>query len=149
MTEVRFYHLTYQNQSQVLPVILTRMLSRGQKAVLKFSEQQSLEAMNEHLWTFDPDSFIPHGGKKDGHATEQPIYLTTEDENPNSADVLFLCSGAESAMHGGFDLCCEMLDGNDTQGVTAARERWKAYKEQGFEVTYWQQSESRGWEKKA
>ena len=47
-----------------------------------------------------------------------------------------------------YDLCCEMLDGHDGQAISDARARWKDYKDQGFEVTYWHQSETGKWEKK-
>jgi DNA polymerase-3 subunit chi len=32
--------------------------------------------------------------------------------------------------------------------VEVARSHWLSYKEQGFPLTYWQQSETGGWEKK-
>ena len=76
------------------------------------------------------------------------MWLTTQDENPNKADVFIICQGVESAIQSDFTLCCEMLDGHDGDAVTAARERWKAYKEQEFDVTYWQQNEGQGWEQK-
>jgi DNA polymerase-3 subunit chi len=33
--------------------------------------------------------------------------------------------------------------------VYAARDRWKAYKAAGHALTYWQQTDRGGWEKKA
>jgi DNA polymerase-3 subunit chi len=46
-------------------------------------------------------------------------------------------------------MCCEMLDGRDEKAVTQARQRWKEYQKDGHTVTYWFQSESGKWEKKA
>ncbi len=148
MTEIRFYHLQRQSQEQVLPMLLSKALEKSHKIVVKLSNIQAVEAMNEHLWTYHPHSFLPHGSAKDGDAALQPIWLTAEDENPNGADVLIVGAGAESAMQGDFKLCCEMLNGHDDDAVAAARTRWKVYKESEFEVTYWQQGD-RGWEKKA
>ena len=105
--------------------------------------------MNEHLWTYKEGSFLPHGSVKNGNGENQPLWLTDKDENPNGADVLILCEGVESEMHGDFTLCCEMLNGQDQEAVSAARARWKLYKEKDFDVTYWQQSEAGGWDKKA
>lgn len=149
MTEVRFYHLQRQSQEQVLPVLLSKAMERGHKIVVKLLDDQAVAAMNEHLWTFNPNSFLPHGSEKDGNAELQPIWLTSEEENPNDADVLIVGAGAESAMQGDFTLCCEMLNGHDDQAVQAARARWKSYKEKEFDVTYWQQSERGAWEQKA
>jgi DNA polymerase-3 subunit chi len=147
-TEVRFYHLERQGIEQVLPGLISKALENGHRIIVKTANDNDLQRLNEHLWTHNPNSFIPHGAKKDGNADRQPVWLTTEDENPNNADVLILAQGAESASHGNFKLCCDMIDGRDPQAVTDARVRWKQYKDQGFAVTYWQQGE-KGWEKKS
>lgn len=149
MTEIRFYHLTHKTELQVLPVMLQTALSRGQKCVLKFADQSSLDAVNDYLWTFDPHSFIPHGSAKEGNPLYQSVWLTLDDENPNEADVLFLCGGAMSSIQETFSLCCEMLDDAFPEGVAAARVRWKEYREKQYEVTYWKQTERGGWEKKS
>ena len=41
-----------------------------------------------------------------------------------------------------------MFDGNDEAAVGAARARWRDYDAAGHALTYWQQTESGGWEKK-
>ena len=105
--------------------------------------------LNDHLWAARADSFIPHGSARDGFAEDQPVWLTAADENPNKADILILTGGANSEAVSDFDLCCEMLDGNDETAVKAARARWKDYKDKGFDLTYWQQTPQGGWEKKA
>ncbi len=149
MTEVRFYHLQHQSQEQVLPLLLGKALERGHKIVLKCANTQECEYLNQHLWTYSKESFLPHGSAANGDAVLQPIWITAEDENPNAADVLIVSENAVSQAQGEYALCCEMLSGHNPNAVAAARQRWKAYKEQGFEVTYWQQNENGGWEKKA
>ena len=54
-------------------------------------------ALNEHLWTYDDASFLPHGAAGDGDPMTQPIFLTSELENPNAATMLVRLSGAETA----------------------------------------------------
>jgi DNA polymerase-3 subunit chi len=149
MTEVRFYHLQRANLERVLPVMLSRVLERGQRAVVQLGSQERLEAVNDWLWTFDPGSFLPHGGSAEGHPGDQPVWLTLEEERPNGAQVLFLADGATSGKTAEFDLVAELFDGNDETAVTAARQRWKGYKDAGHEVTYWQQDDSGRWQQKA
>ena len=149
MSEIRFYHLERQSESQVVPMLLSKALERGHKIVLKLPSVEAVEKMDAYLWTFSAQAFLPHGRAKTGNAQMQPVWLTCEDENPNGADVLILCSGVVSDMQGDFDLCCEMLNGHDATAVGAARTRWKSYKEKGFDITYWQQTEAGGWDKKA
>lgn len=147
MTEIRFYHLDRQPLEHVLPALLTKAYESGKRILVKVSEEKEAERLADLLWTFHPDSFLPHGTKKDGFENLQPVFLTHSDDNPNDADVLILTGGAQSAHMDRHSLCCEMLDGRDEQAVSAARQRWKDYKEKGFAVTYWQQTE-KGWEKK-
>ena len=147
-TEIRFYHLERSNVEQVLPGLIVKALENGHRILIKTTDEKEAQRLNEHLWTYDPNSFIPHGLKKDGHADKQPVLLTTEDKNLNGADVLILTQGAQSDQHADFKLCCEMLDGRDEEAVNAARERWKKYKAEGFTITYWQQG-AKGWEKKS
>jgi len=145
MTEIRFYHLTRKSLEQALPEMLAKTLERGWKAVVMTGSPERAEALTQHLWTYDPNSFLPHGNAKDGHAVAQPIWLTAEDEHPNHADVLFLADGAESQRSGDYARVCELFDGNDAEAVTAARRRWAAYKESGHELSYWQQGDGGGW----
>ena len=47
------------------------------------------------------------------------------------------------------DLFVYLFDGHDGEQLARARERWKAEKAAGHDVTYWQQTEDRKWVKKA
>jgi DNA polymerase-3 subunit chi len=149
MSEIRFYHLQRKSLEDTLPVILERCYDRGDRTLVVAGSAERAEALAAHLWTFRPDSFLPHGTAKDGMAGEQPIFLTADEGNPNNATVLILCDGATRADCGDFPLVCEMFDGNDETAVAAARERWKAYKEAGHKLVYFQQSPAGKWEEKA
>jgi DNA polymerase-3 subunit chi len=148
MTEVRFYHMQQKRLEQALPEILSKALERQYRAVVKAGSPERVEALDTALWTYDPASFLPHGFRKDGHAAEQPVWLTTGDDNPNGATVLVLADGATSDSVGAFELCCELFDGNDDAAVAAARERWKSYKDKGHTVVYFQQDDAGKWQKK-
>lgn len=145
--EIRFYHLERTGAEQALPPLLNKALNGGRRVVIKVAHETEAERINEYLWSYNPDSFIPHGSKKDGFAAMQPVWITATDENPNNADVLIVCAGAETSMQRDFLLCCEMIDGRDETQIAAARARWKNYKDAGHTITYWQQTAG-GWEKK-
>jgi len=149
MTEVLFYHLKRQPLERVLPSLVERTLARGWRAVVQAGSEERVEALDTLLWTYSEESFLPHGTKRDGSAAEQPVYLTTEDANPNEATVRFLVDGAETAGHSGYERIVYLFDGNDDGAVARAREQWKAAKGAGCAVTYWQQSAEGRWEKRA
>src|ERR1700752_2551248 len=149
MSEIRFYHLQRASLEDTLPVILERAYARGDRTLVMAGSTERVEALAANLWTYRPDSFLSHGAIKGGSAGEEPIYLTAEPENPNAAKLLILCDGAERADCGDFPLVCEMFDGNDETAGAAARERWKAYKDAGHKLIYFQQSPAGKWEEKA
>lgn len=149
MTDVGFYHLTASPLEAALPRLLEKVLASGQRAVVMAGSPERVEALNAQLWTYNPGSFLPHGAAADGNASDQPIWLTSEDENPNGATVLVLTEGVRSERMGEFARCLDLFDGADAEAVAAARARWADYKGRGFAVTYFQQTTGGGWEKKA
>src|SRR4051812_32463308 len=96
MTDVGFYHLTATTLESALPRLLEKVLAAGQRAVVMAGSPERVEALNGQLWTYNPGSFLPHGSKADGSAADQPVWLTDQDENPNSAAVLVLTEGVRS-----------------------------------------------------
>ena len=149
MTEIRFYHLTRTPLERALPALLERALAAGMRSVVIAGSEERVEALNQLLWTYEERSFLPHGSKRDGRPERQPVWLTTEDENPNGATCLVLTDGAVSNRVGDYQRCLDLFDGQDPAAVEAARARWKAWKEAGHQLSYWQQDESGRWQQKA
>lgn len=149
MTEVLFYHLERQPLERVLPSLVERTVGRGWRAVVQAGSDERVEALDGLLWTYADDSFLPHGTKKDGSVAEHPVFLTTEETNPNSATVRFLVDGAELADISGYDRVVYLFDGHDPSAVARAREQWKAAKSAGHTISYWQQSSEGRWENRA
>ncbi|HCQ70697.1 MAG: DNA polymerase III subunit chi [Alphaproteobacteria bacterium] len=148
MSEVRFYHLLRQSVERALPALLGKALETGKRIVVKTSDARRAEFLNDALWTQDAQSFLPHGSAKDGHAADQPVWITDQDDVPNGAQIMICVDGADVAAPADFDLCCHVFDGNSDQAVQEARAKWKALSDQGIDMTYWQQTDQ-GWQKKA
>jgi DNA polymerase III subunit chi len=148
-TEVNFYHLTRSSLEDALPRLLTKTLQAGEHALVLLGSSERVDALNTHLWSYDPGGFLPHGAAKDGEAARQPVWLTHLDENPNGATFLFVADRGQSERVADYKRCFELFDGRDDDAVAAARERWKTYKAAGHTVIYWQQTTAGGWEKKA
>jgi len=152
MAEVLFYHLEGSALDDVLPGLLERTRERGQRAVVRVGSAERMAALDTQLWTYSEQTFLAHGTAADGHGEKQPIYLTTEDENPNKAEVLFLVGGAQPGDWASPELkplsrIVMLFDGRDAAALDAARNAWKSAKSAGHEATYWKQSASGKWEK--
>lgn len=150
MAEILFFHLQGRPLEQVLPTILERALARAQNVVVEVSSQERLAALDEHLWTYSDASFLPHVTSMEADAAENPIVLTTQDHNPNAAQVRVCAEGVRipDALDT-YERVVLIFDGDDPDALGAAREDWKKVKAKGHAASYWQQDEAGRWEKKA
>lgn len=148
-TEVWFYHLERSSLDQVLPDLLDKTLKRGWRALVRAAAQDRVDHLDGWLWSYRDDSFLAHGTAEEPFPEHQPILLTTAQDNPNGAQALFLIDGAEPGDLTPHERCIVLFDGRDDEALAQARARWKTFKAQGLPISYWQQGEERGWEKKA
>lgn len=146
--EIWFYHLERSGLEPVLADLLERTLKRGWKAVVRSPDMGRIEALDDWLWTYRDDSFLPHGRADEPMAERQPILLSTEEASPNRAEALFLIDGAELGALATYERRLYLFDGQDEAQLSLARGRWRQAKATGAAVSYWRQTE-RGWEKQA
>ncbi len=147
MTDVSFYHLTTTPLEKALPQLLLKVINSGNRAVLIASDEKSLEHIDAFLWSFSTKKVVPHGAESDGHFMEQPVYLTTREENPNEATILVTIGDVDAVYYNKFDKCLDVFDGNNDNEVAAARKRWKRYCGEECNTSYWKQGKGGAWEK--
>lgn len=147
MTEILFYHLEHQPLERVLPQLLEKTLERGWKAVVEVGGRERAEALDNVLWTYRDDSFLPHALAGTVGDAEQPVLLTTGQDNPNGADVRFFVDRAVPQTGEGYRRLVYIFSGHDPDAVTEARAAWRALAP-GNDVTYWQQGADGRWAKR-
>lgn len=149
MAEVLFYHLTESTLEDALPPLLEKSLQRGWRVVVQAGSEERRDALDTHLWVYREDSFLAHGTDRDPWPADQPVVLTTREDNPNGAQIRFLVDGASPPDLAAYSRAVFLFDGHDATQLDAARGQWKSVRAAGHEVTYWQQSADRRWERKA
>ncbi len=148
VAEIAFYHLTRSGLEATLGRLLGRTLAAGARAVVRCGSAERVAALDAALWLGEEPDWLPHGAEGGGDADLAPIWLTTADEAPNGATFLFLIDGCASARLSDFARVFDIFDGADEGQVAGARARWRAAREAGHTLSYWQQG-AQGWEKKA
>ena len=123
MTRVDFYHLQQKTLDEVLPKLLQKAYSTGKRIKVKIGTEERVEFINSLLWTYNDESFLPHGSKKDGFADQQPIWLSADIENPNTALFFFLVDGAEENAETltQYERVFNIFDGNSAEALQQAR----------------------------
>ena len=79
----------------------------------------------------------------------QPILLSAETESAKGFDAVFLIGGADISEMEGVQRAMVMINGRSESDVTRERGRWKALKDAGADLSYYQQNSRGSWEKKA
>ena len=135
MADIRFYHMEQSTLDQALPSIALKAWQSGKNVLIRVPDKQEASRLNDLLWTFHPNVFLPHGADGDKHPERQPVFLSANDENVNGAEILILTHGCVMEDVASFAMVCEMLDGRVEPQVKDARSRWKIYKEAGHDLT--------------
>lgn len=148
MTEVFFYHLQAQPLEKVLPLLLQKTLERGWRALVRTSSLERAKALDDHLWTFDEASFLPHGIAGEPDAMRQPILIAPADGEITATDALFLVDGAPLPDPLPDGRVIVMFDGVAQETLAAARQAWRDVTGAGHQATYWQQDQDGRWQKR-
>ena len=141
-----FYHLQRTSLEQAVGPLLEKCLERGWRVLAISDDASRRAALDEALWTYDDQSFLPHGqAEADGLDPEsQPVLISGKTENHNQAAVALLMDGADLPVEAAFERCMVMFDDGDTATRQKARDQFKAAKDAGLTARYFQQS-GRGW----
>jgi DNA polymerase-3 subunit chi len=136
---VDFYHLTASPLERVLPSICEKVLGSGER-LLVVAEPGLLARLDEQLWTYSRDSFLPHGRER---PETQPILLSPEPVAANGASHVALADGEWREPALGFARAFYFFDNGRRDD---AREVWRSLKARTeVESRYWKQSEQGRW----
>ena len=149
LPDFRFHHLERRRVDAALPDLLEAALGEGFRIVVQTGSVEARDALNERLWTYREDGFLPHGAAGDGDPETQPIFLTETDETPNGARLRVLLVPADAARFAAAD--CDRLvvlfDARDEAAMTAARAAWKDLAAAGARPSYWREGDEGEWVK--
>ncbi len=141
-----FYHLQRTTLERAVGPLLEKCLERGWRVLAVSPDSTRRAALDEALWTYDDQSFLPHGqSEAEGlQPDKQPILIAGKTDNANDAAVALLMDGVELPVDAKFERCMVMFDDGDGPTRQKAREQFKAAKDAGLTARYFQQS-GRGW----
>ena len=145
--QVDFYHLTRSPLDRVLPRIAERIVGDGGRLLVVVRDGAQAAAVEKLLWSYSPDSFLPHAVAGAGEDAAQPVLIATGVEPSNAARHVALVDGTWRDEALGFDRAFHFFDEG---AIEEARAAWKALADrEGVERRYWKQLETGGWEQAA
>ena len=118
------------------PLLLVCELARkafdsGQRTLILARSFDQAEQLDEKLWEFADDAFIPHQIAGDDDDAITPVLIATpESQTPDRPLVINL---RDACAPGLFERVLEVVPADEDQRL-GSRKRWTTYKAAGFEV---------------
>ena len=115
MTQIIFYSTAPFQVEKTLFTLLEKSLEKGNKSLLLFKDKEKCLSINEQLWTYKQNSFLPHISEDDQiyDNIDVPVYLSTKNENPFKAELLFSIDGFLPDNIDHFERVIIIIDVND------------------------------------
>ena len=138
MTRVDFYILS-DDTLQACPRCACRLAEkaylRGLRVYVHTDSPAQTALVDELLWSFRAGSFVPHEALPRENGAEPPPVLVGHQEAPDShGDVLINLSPDVPAFFSRFTRVAELVDA-EPERRRQGRERYRFYRERGYELT--------------
>jgi DNA polymerase-3 subunit chi len=150
MVDISFYRIKTGPIDGALRKILSQARSRGWRVAIQAGSDARIRGLDDYLWAFEPESFLPHGTRADASPETQPVYLTTADDNPNNAEVRIFLEGVRIAPRLAGETAPSrrailMFEEDNSDELENAREQWRELRDLGQTLVYWRQDENGRW----
>jgi len=115
VTQIIFYSTAPLQVEKTLFALLEKSLEKGNRSLLLFKDKEKCLSINEQLWTYKQNSFLPHISEDDQiyDNIDVPVYLSTKNENPFKAELLFSIDGFLPDNIDHFERVIIIIDVND------------------------------------
>ena len=131
------FYLVKKERFREEPLLLVCELAkkahaRGMPMLVLARDAAQAERLDDLLWSFEPDAFIPHqiAGEDVEEEEADVLIAPPEVDAPLRALVLNL---RDEVVQGDFERVLEVVPA-DASAREPLRERWKAYKARGFDL---------------
>tara|TARA_B100000809_G_scaffold60851_1_gene57460 strand:- start:4081 stop:4491 length:411 start_codon:yes stop_codon:yes gene_type:complete len=132
LTRIDFYQ-TSGDEHAFACRLIDMVYRKGRQIYVHTSTEEQAKTLNEQLWTFKEDSFVPHSLHSE--AMDVPIKIGFDHEPEEHQDVLINLSGHIPHFFSRFDRVAEIVP-VDQNSRKSARENYAYYKERGYVLNY-------------
>lgn len=132
MTQIDFY-INAADKHRIACVIAAKALERGLRTMIFTPDAATSERLDVLLWSTPALSFIPHCRAGDVLATVTPIVIDHRGDDVTHDDVLVNLRAERPPFFSRFQRLVEIV-GNSEDDKAAARERYRYYRERGYQL---------------
>ena len=137
MTEVIFVEVTANRMEMRACEIAEESYARGKRLQIIAVDQEQAERLDDLLWTFKPDSFVPHGlwvGYPDEPA--ESVVITASKEPVPGMDSLLMMGYIEVDLVSRFSHVVHLVVDDNQERLDSSRRYWTLLKDAGFSLRH-------------
>lgn len=131
------FYLLADNQPDALWLVACRLIekaySRGHRVYIHCESQKDALLLDELLWTFRDDSFIPHNLQGEGPEPPPPVQIGFGKEPRGFNDILLNLASEIPSFHARFKRIIELVS-NIEEEKEQSRIHYKEYRNKGYEL---------------
>lgn len=136
MPKIDFYILPDSNANSRL-LFACRLIEKAYKQrhriYVHTEDEKEAHALDEMLWTYRDDSFLPHNLYGEGPEPAPPIQIGIHATPEKHRDILINLGQKVPEFYSQFMRVLELIV-NDNAAQEAGRERYRIYRASGFEI---------------
>lgn len=137
MTEVLFIEVTARRMEMRACEIAERTYTQGNRLQIIAADQNQAARLDDLLWTFRPDSFVPHGlFEEERDEPPQPVVITTKLEPIPGIESLLMLNYCPTELVGQFSHVIHLIIVDNPERLQASRDYWAQLKEAGFSLRH-------------
>jgi DNA polymerase-3 subunit chi len=137
MTEVLFVEVTASRLEFKACEIAERTYSEGRRLQIIAANQEQAARLDDLLWTFKPDSFVPHGFSAAATASpDQPVVITTGLDHLAGFEALLMMDYCPGDLVKRFVQAIHLVVIDNPERLDASRRYWAQLKDTGFALRH-------------
>jgi DNA polymerase-3 subunit chi len=137
MPKIDFYLIPSPGEKERLAFacrLIEKAYKQQHRVYINTENQTIAHQLDELLWTYREDSFLPHNLYGEGPESAPPIQIGYNAVPDKHRDILINLSTVVPAFYTQFSRILELIP-NDPTAQTAGRERYKFYRAANCEIT--------------
>lgn len=135
------FYLLKQNTEQARRLLACRLAEQqakqGQRVCILADTPDAAQEIDQLLWSFTPESFLPHALADDPAAATLPVLIAHGNAAP-AGTTCILNLGSEAPLNQPTLNAIAEFVANDADAKARSRARWNLYKQLGYELQHHQ-----------
>ena len=139
LEKVYFYNSSQRAIVADIAVLTEKIFMKNYSIVIFCADQETVEVVDDFLWAYREEGFIPHSIKKNEKNLVYPILITTSIDEGYEHDILLVLNGVliKEKYWQKFAKIYYFFDDQDNKEKENARSMWKSLSSLNAECKYW------------